>query len=131
MSGRRPYRRELSKTSWFLTNSRYKTYMLHEVSSIFVAIYMLVLIIGLFCLGNGPEAWASWLAAMRHPVMLLFSFVAFAFFLIHTISWFKAVPQATRIMRGEDIVPGSILVGAHYAIFGVVSLFVLGLAIAG
>ena len=43
---RKPYVREISKTSWFMTHARYKSYVLHEVSCIFVALYSIVLIVG-------------------------------------------------------------------------------------
>jgi fumarate reductase subunit C len=131
MSARKPYTRPISSTSWFMENARYKTYMLHEVSSIFVAIYCVILIVGLFRLGQGQVAWNGWLDSVTSPLGLLFHLVAFAFFMIHTTSWFKAVPQATRIMRGEEVLPGGILVGAHYAVFGAVSLFFIVLAALG
>jgi len=56
------------------------------------------------------------------------SIIALAFFIIHTVSWFQAVPQAMRIQQGEHFVPVKLIVGAHYAVLGVVSLFVLILA---
>jgi succinate dehydrogenase subunit C len=128
MSARKPYMRQMSKTSWFMTHSRYKSYMLHEVSSLFVGLYMALLIAGLFCLGLGPEAWASFLAFVKNPLVVILSLIAFAFFIVHTVSWFQAVPQAMRIQQGEHFVPGKLIVGAHYAVLAVVSLFVLILA---
>jgi fumarate reductase subunit C len=128
MSARKPYMRQMSKTSWFMTHARYKSYMLHEVSSLFVGLYMALLIAGLFCLGSGPDAWAGFLAFVKSPIVVILSIIAFAFFIVHTISWFQAVPQAMRIQQGEHFVPGKLIVGAHYAVLGAVSLFVLILA---
>jgi fumarate reductase subunit C len=118
----------MSKTSWFMTHSRYKSYMLHEVSSLFVALYMALLIAGLFCLGSGPEAWDGFLALVKNPLVVILSLIAFALFIVHTVSWFQAVPQAMRIQQGEHFVPGKLIVGGHYAVLGVFSLFVLILA---
>ena len=128
MSARKPYMRQMSRTSWFMTHSRYKSYMLHEVSSLFVGLYMALLIFGLFRLGSGPDAWAGFLAFVKNPLVIILSLIAFALFIVHTVSWFQAVPQAMRIQRGEHFVPGNIIVGAHYAALGVFSLFVLILA---
>lgn len=128
MNPRKPYVRPISKTSWFMTQSRYKVYMLHEISSLFVAIYTGILIIGLIRLGEGEVAWQGWLDAVTSPIGVIFHLIAFAFALIHTTSWFKAVPQAMRIQRGEEIVPGKLIVGAHYGVLAAVSLFVLILA---
>lgn len=125
---RKPYLRQMSKTSWFLTHSRYKNYMLHEITSVFVAIYTVILIVGLFRLGEGPQGWQGWLDAVTSPIGAIFHLLAFAFSLVHTVSWFKVVPQAMRIQRGEKFVPGSWLVAAHYAVLAAVSVFVLILA---
>jgi fumarate reductase subunit C len=125
---RKPYVREMSKTSWFLTHSRYKSYILHEVSAIFVAIYSLILILGLFRLGEGAEAWNGWIGFVASPVGVVLHVLILAFAVIHTIAWFKAVPQAMRIQRGEEFVPDAVLVGGHYAVFAAVSLFLLVLA---
>lgn len=122
---RKPYHREVSKTTWFLKQSRYQHYMLHEISSIFVATYVGVLIVGLFRLAQGPEAWAGWLAAVTSPIGVIFHVLVFIFSIIHTTSWFKAVPQAMRIQRGDEIVPGNLIIGAHYGVWAVVSVVVL------
>ena len=37
----------------------------------------------------------------------------------------NVTPQAMPIQRGEEFVPGKIIVGAHYALWAVVSLIVL------
>ncbi|MGZ9204416.1 MAG: fumarate reductase subunit C, partial [Nitrospira sp.] len=128
MTVRKPYVREVPKTTWFLRQSRYQHYMLHEISSIFVAIYTGILIVGLFRLAQGPEAWNGWLAAVTSPIGIIFHVIAFVFALIHTTSWFKAVPQAMRIQRGETFVPGKLIVGAHYGVWAAVSVVVLLLA---
>ena len=128
MNPRKPYVRPISKTSWFMTHSRYKHYMLHEISSLFVALYLVVIIIGLFRLSEGEAAWNGWLEGVASPLGIIFRLVVFAFSLIHTTAWFKAVPQALRIQRGESIVPGKLIVSAHYGVLAVVSLFVLVLA---
>lgn len=125
---RKPYHREMSKTTWFLKQSRYQHYMLHEISSIFVAIYVGVLIVGLFRLAQGPEAWTGWLAGVTSPLGIIFHIIVFIFAIIHTTSWFKAVPQAMRIQRGEEIVPGKLIIGAHYGVWAAVSVVVLLMA---
>ena len=40
----KPYVRPLSKTSWFLTQPRYKRYMAREVTCLFIFAYTLSLI---------------------------------------------------------------------------------------
>ena len=126
--GRRPYKRKMSRTSWFLTHARFKSYMLHEISALFVAIYAVTLIVGLFRLGEGQEAWQGWVDYVTGPVGVIIHLIVFAFSIIHTTAWFKAVPQAMRIQHGESFVPGNLIIGVHYAGLGAFSLFLLVLA---
>jgi len=128
MGARNPYQRPVQRTTWFLGQARYKSYMLHEVSSLFVGLYMWLLIDGLFRLANGPDAWNSWLSLVRSWPIVILSVIAFMLFLIHTKSWFDAVPQAMRIQRGEEFVPGKVLIGANYAALGAFSILILVLA---
>lgn len=128
VSGRRPYVKPISKTTWFLSHSRYKHYMLHEISSLFVAIYTVILIVGLFRLGDGSAAWQGWLDAVTSPLGVIFHIIAFVFAVIHATAWFKAVPQAMRLMKGDQVIPGKLIIGVHYAVWAAVSVFVLVLA---
>ena len=67
-------------------------------------------------------------ALVKNPIVVVLSIVAFGFFVLHTTSWFNAVPQAMRIQQGEHFVPGKLIIGGHYVALGVFSLFVLILA---
>ncbi len=126
---RKPYKRKISKTTWFLRHSRFQHYMLHEITSIFLAIYLVILITGLFRLGQGPIEWQGWLDGVTSWIGVIFHVIAFIFAIIHTTAWFKAVPQAMRIQRGESFVPGKTIIGVHYGVWAAVSVFVLILAV--
>ena len=126
---RKPYKRTLPKTTWFLRHSRFQHYMLHEISSIFLAIYLVILITGLFRLGQGPLQWQEWLDGVTSWIGIIFHVIAFIFAIIHTTVWFKAVPQAMRIQTGESFVPGKTIIGVHYGVWAAVSGFVLILAV--
>ena len=60
---RRPYIREPSKTGWWLQQPRYIRYMMREITCLFIGIYVLVLIVGLFQLSRGQAAYEEFLAA--------------------------------------------------------------------
>ena len=125
---RKPYKRKISKTTWFLRHTRFQHYMLHEITSIFLAIYLVILITGLFRLGQGPLEWQGWLVGVTSWIGVIFHVIAFIFAIIHTTAWFKAVPQAMRIQRGESFVPGKTIIGVHYALWAAVCVVVLVLA---
>lgn len=122
---RKPYVREVSKTTWFLRHPRYKRYMAREVTCIFIFAYTFLLICALGSLANGPGAFQGFLDALRSPLGVLFNLATLVVTVYHSISWFVVTPQAMPIQRGEEFVPGTIIVNAHYGVWAVVSLIIL------
>ncbi|HRX59928.1 MAG TPA: fumarate reductase subunit C [Candidatus Competibacter sp.] len=122
---RKPYIREVPKTSWFFRQPRYMRYMAREVTSFFIGAYTLLLVVALKRLAQGPDAFLDFLNALHSPLGVLFNLAALVAAVYHSTSWFNVTPQAMPIQRGEEFVPGHIIVGAHYAVWAVVSLVVL------
>ena len=125
----KPYVRPLSKTSWFLTQTRYKRYMAREVTCLFIFAYTFLLVWGLKRLSEGPDAFNAFVQALGSPLGVLFNLVLLIAAVYHSTSWFNVTPQAMPIQRGEEFVPGKIIVGAHYALWAVASLIVLVLGV--
>ena len=56
---------------WWRRNPYFVRYMIREGSSVFLAIYTIILLVGLYRLTQGQAAWEGWLAAMTRPISLL------------------------------------------------------------
>lgn len=119
MGGRKPYQARQSPR-WYLGNRFFKRYMLRELTSVPVALAALNLFWGLAALAGSAEAWGGWMAAQRHPLLLLLNIVAIAAALFNSKTWFEAVPKAMPIQRGEHFVPARVLVRASWAALGIV-----------
>lgn len=125
---RRPYRRPVSASAWWLAQPRYIRYMAREASCIFIGAYAGVLVIGLLRLSHGTAAWSGFLGALQSPASILFHLLALAFALYHTTTWFNLTPKAMPLQVGEARVPGRVIIGAHYVGWAVLSMLVLVLA---
>jgi fumarate reductase subunit C len=121
----KPYVREVSKTTWFLSHPRYQRYMAREVTCIFIFAYTFLLICALGSLADGPDAFQEFLNSLRSPWGVLFNLAVLVVTAYHSLSWFVVTPQAMPIQRGEEFVPGNIIVNAHYGAWAVVSLIIL------
>lgn len=118
---RRPYIREVSKTGWWLKQPRYIRYMARELTSLFIGIYVLILIAGLHRLSQGQAEYEMFLASAKGPVGLVFAIVALAFATYHSYTWFEVTPKAMPLMLGKKHLPGAIIVAAHWLGFFVAS----------
>lgn len=125
---RKPYIRDIPKTSWFLHHARYKRYMAREVTCIFIGLYTWFMIFGLKALSEGPEAWQSFVELWSNPLVILLHIITLGFALYHTFTWFNVTHQAMPIQRGETFLPASVIVGAHYGVWIIVSLLIMFLA---
>ena len=125
---RRPYIRPVSASSWWLAQPRYIRYMAREASCIFIGAYTAVVVVGLLRLSQGAAAWEAFLEALQTPASVVFHLLALAFALYHTTTWFNVTPKAMPVQIGEASLPGSVIIGAHYAGWAVVSALILFLA---
>lgn len=119
----RPYPRQHSRT-WFLGRWPYRIFILREVSSVFIAAYTVLLLVLVQVVHDGRKAFEDYVEVLQSPALILFHAVAVAFALLHSVTWFQAVPKAVRLFRGEDRVPPQVLIGVHVAAWIGVSMVV-------
>jgi fumarate reductase subunit C len=121
---RRPYLRKVERT-WWLGHRRYVVYMIRELTSLFVALYCVLLVAGLVRLAQGQAAWEGFVAAISSPWAVLFQLLCLAFAAFHSVSWFAVTPKAMPLMIKGEAVPPRAVVAAHYVLWAALSLLVL------
>jgi len=124
---RKPYVRAIGR-EWLTRHPRYLRYMLREFSCLFIGGWTLMLVWGLARLAQGPAAWAEFLEALRSPASIVLQVLALAFAVYHGVTWFNLTPKALPVQLGEGFVAERVISGAHYAVWGLLSLLVLFLA---
>jgi fumarate reductase subunit C len=122
----KPYMRTMPKT-WWLRKPSYFRFMLRELTAVFVALYCVMLMILLWRLKQGPDAYQETIYLLQTPGMVAFHFIAFVFSIYHSVTWFHLMPKVIVIRSGEEKVPGAFLVGAHYVGWLVVSALLIWL----
>ena len=120
------YRRPVS-TWWWTRKRTYFVFVMRELSSIFVAWFVVYLLLLLRAVTDGPAAYDDFLDWAASPFVVGLNVVAAAFLVLHVVTWFSLTPQAMAIrVRGRPVPPVAI-VGAQYAGLAVVSAFVVWL----
>jgi succinate dehydrogenase subunit C len=106
-----------SMKGWWLKNPVYLKYMVREATSVFVTLYALVLLNGLWCLAEGEAAYMDWQARMSNPIYILFHLTAIAASGYHAFTWFKVAPKVVpHIYLGTSRIPDVIITRVQYAI---------------
>ena len=119
----KPYVRPMPG-DWWLQRLPYLSFMAREVSSVFVAAYVVVFMVMLNRISQGPAAYQAFLEGLQSPLAIFFHVVALIFALIHTLSWFSLTPKAMMLHIGEDRVPSVLILGSHYLAWIAISAFV-------
>jgi fumarate reductase subunit C len=127
MTARNTYVRPMA--GWYRRNPRFMAYILREATSIFVALYAVILLWGLTALSAGPESYERWLTALASPQSVLVHLVTLIAAIWHSVTWFQVAPKATPPLRfGGKQVPDTLIIRGGYAGCVVVSLIILVIA---
>ncbi len=112
--------------SWFTQRPSYRRFMVREATSVFLAGYLVYLIVWIYRIGQGPEGLAEAIDSARHPFTVAMHIMALVAALYHSITWFNLTPKIMPLYIGEDRLPdfwAAILMG--YLPWLVVSVILL------
>ena len=111
--------------TWWLHNSYLKLFMIRELTSLFVAGYAVFLLV-LIAKSKDAAAFAD---ALRSPAAIIFQIIALPFVIFHSVTWFNLTPKAIVLFQGEERVSPALIAGGHYALWVILSLLILWIAI--
>ena len=111
--------------TWWLHNIHLTLFMVRELTSLFVAGYAVFLLV-LIAKMTDPAAFIDTLLC---PGALIFQIIALPFVLFHSVTWFNLTPKAIVLFQGEERVSPALIAGGHYALWVILSLLILWIAI--
>jgi fumarate reductase subunit C len=118
-------------TYWWLRRTSYLAFILRELSSLFVAWAIVLLLLMARAVNSGEAAYLSFLQWASHPAVLTLNIITLSFLALHAITWFNLAPQAMVVKLGKSRVPGALIAGSNYAAWVVVSAGLAWLILSG
>ena len=118
------YHRHVPNT-WWLQRRPYILFMIRELTSVFVAGYCIFLLVFVFKLTEGADAYANFMAALKYPSSVALHLITLVFVLYHTITWFNLTPKILVLYKGEDRIPQGLVAATFYAGWVVISIIVI------
>ena len=101
---------------WWRKNPFFVRYMIREGSSVFLAIYAVILLVGLYRLTQGEAAWDAWRTALTSPLSILFHWLALLTVGYHAYTWWKVAPKTAPDLRiGGRPLPELLITGGGIA----------------
>ena len=109
---------------WWLGQWRYLKFILRELSSLFVASFVVITLLQVRALRSGPEAYSRFQHWLHTPWAIALNLVSLLFVVFHTITWFNLAPRAMPIrVRGKRL-PEFLVAAPNYAVWLVASVVV-------
>jgi len=110
---------------WWRRNPFFMRYMAREASAVFLAVYAVILLVGVFRLSQGKAAYDAWLAALTSPLSILFHLVALLAVCYHAYTWWKVMPKTMPMLHvGGRRIPEITLSAVGWAAWLAASLIV-------
>jgi len=122
------YVRPITAT-WWLKKRPYTLFMVRELTAVFVGGYAIVLLFMLYRATQGPIEFALFVEGLKSPFSIVLHIAALIMAMYHSITFFNLSGAVMRIWRGEERVPGVMIVAPNYVAWFAVSAIVAWIAI--
>ena len=117
--------RERTSTYWWLGRRAYFVFILRELSSVFVAWFVVFLLKLVRALAHGDLWYQAFLRWSGQPWVIALNVVTLFFIVFHAVTWFNLAPKALVVNLAGRRVPGVIIAGSNYAAWAAVSALLL------
>ena len=111
-------------TYWWLGSVSYLAFIARELSSIFVAWFVVYLLLMMRAIGQGEARYQEFLTWSASPMVWLLNVVSLLFIVFHAVTWFNLAPKAMVVRVGHTRVPGFVIAGSNYAAWVMASVVV-------
>ena len=119
------YRPRVS-TWWWMGRWSYLKFILREISSVFVAWFIVELLMLIHALSSEQgafpqQAYREFLIWLRNPVVVFLNVVSLFFVVFHAVTWFNLAAAAMVVRVKGKKIPGALIAGSNYAAWIVVT----------
>jgi len=125
----RYYRRRMPLL-WWVRRRTHALFMAREVSSLFVALFVVELLLLVRAVARGATAYEAFLDAMARPAVIVVNLVALAFVLLHAVTFANLTPRAMIVRVRGRRVPSRAILASVYLGWLVVTAFLAWLVLA-
>jgi fumarate reductase subunit C len=106
---------------WWLRRLAYTKFITRELTSLAVAYAAVLLLVEVWTVGRGAEAYTRFLDGLTHPALMALHVVVLLALLFHTVTWLSLAPQALVLRLRGRRVPDAAVAAAHYLAWAVAS----------
>lgn len=109
---------------WWLRRRSYLLFVLRELSSLFVAWFVIYLLMLINAIAQGDAQYQRFLDWTATPWVVVLNVIALCFVVFHAVTWFNLAPQAMVVKVRGQRVPPPFIAGGHFLAWALASALV-------
>lgn len=110
--------------TWWLRHRRYFFFMMRELSSVFIALFLIFYLIQIAMVARGRGAYESLVQAIYSPRLVGLYVAILLFALLHSITWFNLASQILVLRIRGRIIPSTLIKVGIFAAWIVISVII-------
>ena len=110
--------------TWWVKTAPYRRFAARELTAVFAAVFSVILLLFLFALSQGKEAYEGFLRWLQLPAVVIFSSIILLAMLYHSVTWFRLTAHIQVIRIGRTEVRRGVVVAVLLGVWVVVSAIV-------
>ena len=114
---------------WWLKKPAYVKFMIRELTSLAVGYVAVLLILQVWALSRGEQAYERFLDFLQAPAVLVLHGLVLLLLLFHSVTWLLAAPKALVLRVGGKRLPDVAVLVGHYAAWLVATVLVFWLLV--
>jgi fumarate reductase subunit C len=123
--------RRRPSTYWWIERRAYLAFITRELSSIFIAWFIVYLLLFIRAVSAGSTSYQDFIAWSHNPIPLVLNVITFLFVVFHAFTWFNLAPKAMVVHLGKKRVPPAVISASNYGAWVVATAFVAWLLLGG
>ncbi len=126
------WHRTRTSTWWWLKRWSFVAFILRELSSLFIAWFIVFFLLLVRAISQGPAEYEWFVKRFAgHPLVVALNAISLVLVVFHAATWFNLAPQAMVVRLRGQRVPGVWIAAGNYAAWAVVSGVVAWLVLGG
>ncbi len=114
---------------WWLERPAYVKFITRELTSLAVGYAAVLLILQVWFLSRGEQAYERFLDFLQSPAVLVLHGLVLLFLLFHSVTWLLAAPKALVLRVGGKRLPDVAVLVGHYGAWLVTTALVFWLLV--
>jgi fumarate reductase subunit C len=101
-------------TYWWLGRWSYLKFILREISSVFIAWFVIMTLLQISALKRGPASYMEFEGWLRSPMVVALNAASLFFVIFHAVTWFNLSPKAMVIRVGGKRIPDVLIAAPNH-----------------